>query len=93
MSTLKITIFDVIDERSRETLIEYANYIADRNGLTHFYMLKRRIKELKRMCEVAPDRRHYFCWQQDVLLLQAIEYRLGVLELQKLKEAVTNGRA
>lgn len=93
MKTLLISVFDVLDVRSRDTLIEYANYIADRNAISHFYLLKRRIKELKRMCDVAPDKRTKLCWQQDVLLLQAIEYRLGVLELQKLKEVVNNGRA
>lgn len=92
MKTLLISVFDILDMRSRDTLIEYANYIADRNAISHFYLLKRRIKELRRMCDIAPDYRTKLCWQQDVLLLQAIEYRLGMLELQKLKEAVTNGR-
>lgn len=92
MSTLKILVSDVLSCNSRETLLEYASYIADVNSLSRFYLLTRRIKELRKMiAQGGVSVRVLLCWRQDMLLMEAIHHRLGELELSDIKRSLSDG--
>ena len=92
MNTLTVSVFDVLTESNRETLIEYANYIADKNAISEFYLLDRRIKELKKMAGHMMTRRAVLCIQQDILILEAIKHRQGELSIADARSAVHGGR-
>lgn len=93
MSTMNISVFDVLAETNKNSLNEIAHYIADRNAISRFYLLERRIKELKRMRPVVLTRRYAICLEQDILLLEAVQHRLGELAIAEARKAVNNGRS
>ena len=90
---MKYTLSSLLIETNRETLNEAVAYTSRICSLDEYYLLSRKIKELRRMIRDVPDKKTKLIWSAHLLTLEAVALRLGQLELMGIKEALNNGRS
>lgn len=88
---MKYTLSDVLEESNRETLLEVVADVSNRCALNEYYLLSRKIKELRNMVRIATNKKFKILWSYEVLVLEAVALRLGQLELATIKENLAHG--
>lgn len=85
------TPFSIMHETNKATLTEIAQDSSHRCGLDSYYLLSRKIKELKRMIRTEKSTRSVLIWSYHLVILQSVDFRLSELELIEMKKVLSNG--